>query len=343
MLVTNETPFAVFVHREHLNNSFALVDATVKTTFQRVADAWRFARDQEAVSTAPNERFPMSEAPFIRERGVLEVTVVGTVRAPEGRPFRTATATLTVGQHRRRIVAIGKRWWRRHRDAIEATEPEPTSGVQMSWQNAYGGRRIRPPGLVPNTNLPAPSSETACSANPLGKGWILDAAEADGVELPQLEDPELRIAAWTDRPVPRCWAAQPLDSSLRMQHIGIVGGKLANRHDSKAPLFARTMLNGPPELQFNAVGVGSSVGVDGFGGPAPLRFVVPSPPFVWRVTAGRRHRLDDSTLVGIHVEADVGRVALVWHARLYAPLVRGERRSVTLQGDRDALIAMAPA
>lgn len=342
MEVTNETPFRIFLHRDHLGDAYALVDATVKTTYQSDGASWRFAREQEPVHGGPSERFAMGEAPYIRERGLTEVTVSGTIRAPSGRPFHETVAVLTAGEHRRTLRAFGRRWWQRRGNTIERTAPESVEGVSMGWQNAYGGRWSRPPGLIPYTKLPAPSTQILCAANPLGKGWIIDSGEAEGVELPQLEAPEDPIVAWNSRPTPRCWAPMPADSSLRMNHLAIEDGRLVNRYDPQGMLFARTRLNAPPELQLTGLAPGSAISLEGFRVGPPLRFVVPAPAVFWRVTAGVRERVRSPTLVAVHLDADAERVACVWHARLFAPLVRGERRVFTLTADRVSLDAQAP-
>ena len=342
MRVTNETPFPLFVHRDHVADRYALVDATVKTTLAHDGGQWRFSREQRYVDGEPSEEFPKGEAPFIRERGLTEVTVRGVVRGKDGRPFREATVRLLAGHQERRLRVFGRRWWRRRGDAIEATSPELTEGVQMSWQNAYGGSWDRPPGLVPNTRMPAPSTRIVCTANPIGKGWVLDVDEVEGVELPQLEDADEPISAWNQRPVPRCWAPMPPDSSLRLDHLTIRDGRLLNRHDPEGLLMARCMLNAPPDLQLSALGPGTLLQVDGFAAGPPLRLVVPEPGFAWRVVAGRRHRSDGVRLVAAHIDVDANQIALVWHARLYAPLVRGEQRTFTLQPDRAVISAMAP-
>jgi hypothetical protein len=341
--VTNETPFPLFVHRDHLDDRYALVDATVKTTFERDPDGrWRFAREQLPVTGEPCDIFPKGEAPFIRERGLTEVTVRGVVHGGDGRPFRQTIVTLRAGDHLRRLRVTGRRWWRRRGQTIEATSAEPTDGVRMCWENAFGGSWDRPPGLLPNTRTPAPSTRSACAANPVGKGWVLEPDEVEGVELPQLEDASDPHVSWNQRSIPRCWAPMPADSSLRLDHIAMDGGRLINRHDPAGLLMARCVLNAPPELQLRDLGPGSQVQVEGFRVGPPLSFVVPRPAFVWRAAAGGRHRLDEVRLVAVHLDLDLDLVALVWHARLFAPLVRGEQRTFALLADRDALMGLAP-
>ncbi len=332
MQIVNETPFSLFVHRDHLDDSFAMVDATVKTTHERIDGGWQLSRECAPISGEPSERFPMGEAPCLRENGLAELTVSGTVRAPDGRAFRRRTALLRIGDQTHSILAFGRRWWRHRNGAVEPSDAELTEGVEMVWSNAYGGSWTRPPGLLPHTKLPAPTTRILCSANPAGKGWVMDVAEAEGVELPQLEDPEQPIVAWDTRPAPSCWAPMPSDTSLRMDHFAIKQASLGNRHELDEFTFARGALNAPPQLQRRDLHPNTRIEVEGLG-PATISFIVPEPAIRWRVTAGARERRRRPALVAVHIDADTQRVELAWHATLYAPLISGERRTFTLEPD----------
>lgn len=328
MEINNETPFPLFCHRDHLDDRFALVDATVKITYDSVDGGWRVAREQLPIESEPSLSLPMGDVPYLRPPDVTEVTVTGTVRAPGARPFAEASVMLRVGEQLRALRVLGRRWWRKRGTELEASEPEPVDTVPMSWAHAYGGAWDRAPGLLPGTETPAPSTRMACSANPLGKGWVIDASEAEGVELPQIEDPNEPIRRWNDRPSPKCWAPLPVESSLRMSHLVVEGGKL-NGRDGEPP-WPRMLLNASPDLQLERVAPGTPLDVRGLGEHPLTGFIVPSPAVAWHVAAGSRSRSRSPELVAIRIDADSARIALVWHARLHAPLVRGERRVFTL-------------
>src|SRR5690606_24421051 len=98
---------------------------------------------------------------------------------------------LRVGTHAVAARIFGRRrWQRRWIRGTQISAPEPFSTMPLDWTYAFGGRADVGGRRVPNLD------------NPLGRGYVLDEQAVDGVELPNIEEPERLIRHWTDMPRP---------------------------------------------------------------------------------------------------------------------------------------------
>ena len=329
MKVINHTPFPVHVQRECFEDAFAVVDATTKVSYDsRDGATWRYAIEQLPVHVDGCPDAPLGEIRYMRDEAVVEVSVVGdVVQGASG--FRSRELRLTVGDHERRLRIFGPRRWERDGHRIRASEPESADRVPMIWDLAYGGVIARPPGFLPGTRTPAPSTEIPWAANPAGQGFVFEEEGALGATLPQIEDPMALVLEWFDRPAPRCWAPMPANTSLRMDHLELADGRFRNRHGEHELMLARAQLNAPPELQFVDVRVGTQVCAEGFDPVAPLRFDIPAAGFCWWVRSGSREHRVVPHLAAIQLRPNERRVTCLYRTRLYAPLVRRELREAT--------------
>jgi uncharacterized protein YjbI with pentapeptide repeats len=114
-----------------------------------------------------------------------EVLLRGTYHAPRGRPVREGDAAITVGKLHKRVRVVGPRVW--VNDTL-ASDPLELVTMPLTWQNAYGG-----PGFV---------------ANPVGKGHAskeLPTVEAMGAPVRARGDGNV---AMTFLPVSPMWPAR---------------------------------------------------------------------------------------------------------------------------------------
>lgn len=98
---------------------------------------------------------------------------------------------------------------------FEMTEPKSFSRLPLTWKNAYGGT-----GDYGNT----------FTKNPDGKGFIVpptkeeECPSADGLPLPNIEDPENLIKNWTDSPDPAGCSFYPSLWQMRLSAGIIIHG-----------------------------------------------------------------------------------------------------------------------
>ena len=144
--------------------------------------------------TFPSDNHPM-------HRG-CDLVVLGRARCRQ--PVERCDASFSVGDFHRTIRVIGdRRWVRDVRGELVASTPTPFTEMPLDWSRAYGGR------------AESRGEPVEHPLNPQGRGVCLDEASAEGVSLPNLEDPSMPVATWMDSPVPAAWG--PVDRSLPWQ------------------------------------------------------------------------------------------------------------------------------
>lgn len=131
-----------------------------------------------------------------------DLVVVADAHAPDGSAVHELEVAVAVPQHDRcvRVTVLGDRHVRVRGGAITFEPPERFRSMPLQWQRAYGGvdselplelERGDPLALLRRHGRPG----VAHPCNPLGRGWITgcEPARADGLRLPNLEDPASRL------------------------------------------------------------------------------------------------------------------------------------------------------
>lgn len=205
---------------------------TAKATF-RVSDGAEVTLDREdplpvldadeptELGLLPSDALPRCDAAF-------EVMVLGKAYAPQGAPVPYVMVSLAVGTVERRLAVLGDRHWEGEGEGARISPPQPFVCMPLTWTRAFGGRKD----VLIDIESPI---EVVEPNNPDGKGFdhIEQGRQAAALfkppapfpqfdlvrELPNLEDPLHPITAWSDRPLPACWAPTPL-------HYGILYERL---------------------------------------------------------------------------------------------------------------------
>jgi hypothetical protein len=163
--------------------------------------------------------------------GGVDVLIGGTVRQPSGVPRPRLDVELEVGRtFRRRVAVFGERRWVRGEKGLVKSEPEPFVLMDLRYERAFGGEAKTEYGPMPFL------------ANPLGKGFHLDAPSALGQPLANLEDPNALVESIDDQPEPVGLGYYPTSGALRAR----TG---ADHPAVKAlPVRPAKMRPGPPSL-----------------------------------------------------------------------------------------------
>jgi len=159
--------------------------------------------------------------PFKR---LTDVVVNGRAYAPGGEATSTE-ARIKVGAHEKRIAVFGRRevlWTTGGRPYIGPAEP--FSSMPLDHRHAYGGGDPRVAAMLPSSSAEVLSFMSdhpgGYPRNPFGKGYLVEHEPVDGVELPNLEDPDDLLD--DDRLVtgdPAAWHRQPLPWALDWWHL----------------------------------------------------------------------------------------------------------------------------
>lgn len=320
MIVENATPFEMRFRRDSVTTELSRVEALTRVV-------WRSSAGTLALSDAqPAVEWPALSAPT--DSGYVQITVSGKVVAKDGEAFVSQDVTLDVGDQRRALRIFGPRQWVRRGSSVVASAAEPTYAVHMDWRNAFGGSHRRPPGIVPGTSLPGPSTLDCWPQNPGGTGYYRTLDEAVGSPLPSIEDPERPIVNWDDRPRPCCWASLPRDSSLRLDHVVIREQVLSTRdHPGRSPLLD-AWATAPPELRLSRASWALGMRVRGLGDEME---VAPPPPapFSWQLSFGRGDAWSEPLLSDVAILPNEQLLVCFYRTVSFLPLVRRHKRVAT--------------
>lgn len=273
------------------------------------------AAEQPPVAQAPvfvDEAAPrpslLYEMDLVRAKQTTDVLLLGNAHAPGGVPVTQLDVGLRVGPIAKRLRVTGDRVWL----GGAPSEPEPFSTMPLVWERAYGG-------VDPWTrDAPLPQFDLR---NPVGTGFVMEAAHAEGVRLPNIEYPDQCVRAWSDKPEPagfgplcnhwqpRAALAGTYDEVWQRDRLPLLPVDFDDRHyqcapvDQQAPQF---LMGDEPVLMVHLA-------------PQPqIRFALP------RVLLGFETFFSDGTQVlherpqlhTVILEPAVMRVSLVWHSAL---------------------------
>ncbi len=188
MEIINTTPYAFHPFDCSVGPTVPALSLIVKGTFKL-----RFGQAAEAVPEALQQALRGDEMFMddlgrslryatdlvaLKPRG--EVMLEGACHVPDGRLRAECDAGFTVGSIRKTLRISGDRRWSR---AGSMSAPQPFEQMPLRWERAFG-------------SLASPE-------NPMGRGVDPTAPElGSDVSLPNVEYPECRVTAPTDRPRP---------------------------------------------------------------------------------------------------------------------------------------------
>jgi hypothetical protein len=346
----------------------------------RLMDDGRLVVDEEP-RPLPDDYVPYDDAPEGRipsfratpegvfKRGT-DVVVQGHAQT-YGRAAATVETAVAVGRAAKRVLALGARRGFVHAGRVAFAGPDPFDRVALRWENAYGGidrvaqaevlgriperSRLRA-GLYFPANLDA-FGPFAYARNPSGVGFLVgdDPARAEGLVLPQLEDPDDRLTP--DRLLldnPFFWPDQPLPAAYDWVHptwfprsalfgqappFEPEGGPIpeVTRGLMPADLLRPSVLDLPPSRMPEAIHPDASraaapgLRLDPLSGGEPVRltnihparpefaFVVPEETPAVRFTVRGAIAEARAQRVTLLIEPDAGRVTVVWVAGVTLP------------------------
>lgn len=313
---TNGTPFTAEL--------FLLADADARQQVTVVAKATyavgrggrlELAEDQAPVrlfaepwddEPGSSLRYETDAVPF---KPAADVVLLGTVEPRRGRATEH-DVTVRVGPLVRRARVFGDRRWTRGRSGLAIGPTEPFERMPLVHERAYGG------------SAPAKDGEAALAfaANPIGRGFVPPGAEedAEGVALPNVEDPACLVATPGDRPTPAAFGFLAAHWSPRLEHLGTFDDAWREQRAPHLPLdFDPRFWNAAPPALRVADGLrgGERVEIEGVTPDGALRFELPAIALV----ASVRLAPDQATTAAMRadtlvIDADRRRVEIVLRA-----------------------------
>ncbi len=175
------------------------------------------------VDDAGRMRALVDDTDIVAPKVATDVIVTGRAYAPGGKATEALVA-VAVGKNARTLRVLGERRAEVSNEGrVRFTDPAPFESVPLSWELAYGGYdayahdELDPPERVNGRRIePSPRDEGvfAYPRNKIGRGYFIDVDRdrADGMLLPQIEDPSDTLTpgrfflasptAWLDAPMP---------------------------------------------------------------------------------------------------------------------------------------------
>ena len=307
-------------------------------------------------SEGPDDRFTVgctvSETDLWALKPWTDVVVRGQVHAPQGRPTRGMSVGLQVGRRVKWLRVFGDRRVRATASAIEFTEPEPFTTMELSWRRAYGGIDPSVPHepidrVVELLRLFSPEDHPgAYPRNPAGRGWVIhdDRQRIDGMLLPNFETPSHLLAPhrlvvgdrrlWTRAPIPAGfgWWPQgwfPRSALIGLEHPEFIGaveelpelrtGWIEARHLRAPEGDPRFQSGASPGLRFDALSQGEAIALSGLSPEGLIETRLPTSGPEVRIFVEGRELEPELRLSTVELLPELGVANLVWRAHLRPP------------------------
>lgn len=322
MDLVNETPYPADLFRSEFEKD-VMYNALVARIRYRLVDGQPLApaagadglRDlRRAVSEDAYARLDPDE---IYGRTGTDIIVLGDAGAPDG-PVSTMRVRVIAGPYDLTLRVTGDRVWERRLGvgALRPSAPTPFVTMPVTYKNAFGGQAPTELGGVPFAH------------NPIGKGFYLTEPDALGKPLPNIEDHDSPVTAWSDRPDPAGTAPYPQMWGLRL-------GKAV----SSDPLTGKTRFSpgggffdrAHPRLSGKPLTAGDWVRMSGFGHKDLIGFRVPVCPLAAEIRLGSKLHAREPVLDEVLVDLRSGHVDLSYRKLFHYPIRLRERRLVTLR------------
>lgn len=243
----------------------------------------------------------------------VDVMVFGQAYAPKNQPVSQMTVTLQMGSFKKALLIFGDRMWT---DQQEITPPQPFLTMPITYANAYGGDALQ----VKDYNL-----QSGYASNPFGKGYVVLKEAAEGVPLPNIEDPDKPIRAFGDQPEPAGFSSVHRASSIR----GMRGTRvdLEKKQTMLEPIFFNSA---HPTMMVDELPSGDEISLKGMTPEGLLRFALPNHPIAAVVQLGKattRFLMRPDTLCLL---PDEKKFSIVYRRSVVYPFIPEQKRSITL-------------
>ena len=244
------------------------------------------------------------EADEIYGRTGTDLIVLGDAVAP-GEPVSSMDVMVEAGPYRQTLRIFGDRVWERveasgegkdHKEreesgALAPSAPAPFNTMPLIYAKAFGGAAPTEMGAYP------------CANNPEGRGFYLFEAQAEGMPLPNIEDPATLVTRWEDQPEPVGLAPYAPLWGLRAARVHEVDEetKRATFHPERG-FFDRAH----PRLSGQQLKAGEQVRLSGVSTEGTVAFEIPGCPVEVEVILGDQAHVKEPALEEVLVDLRAG-------------------------------------
>lgn len=244
------------------------------------------------------------ESDFGPQKPGTDVVLLG--HAWSSSPTEVLDVTLVAGRLRKVVRVFGDRAFFESGSGFGISAPRPFNRIPLVYERAYGGA----------------AGEAFEERNPVGRGFCRDPESADGLRLPNLEDPRRLIQSPDDRPdvagfgfiarhwMPRIAFAGTYDEAWRAERFPLLPADFDRRHFHAAH---------PDLISPKPLAGGEQVRVEGASQGGPVAFRIPRLDLDVEVSIKRSRSKLNPTLDTLIIEPDERRVTLVHRATFPCP------------------------
>lgn len=241
-----------------------------------------------------------------------DVVLVGSAVAPKPGTAELLVA-FQVGPVRKGVRVLGDRVFFKAAGTVGMTRPAPFERIPLRWERAFGGW---------DRSHPDPRKHELEPRNPVGVGFRGGGSRfEEGLRCPNLEDPARPFKGWGDRPPPAGVGFTSPSWQPRARYAGTYDERWTKERAPLLPTdFDRRFLNAaapglvaPGYLRGDEPVLVAGVSVTG-----GLSFHLPgvAPPEVIVEHRGREDARSATSLDTVIVDADAGRLFLLWRTQV---------------------------
>ena len=192
-------------------------------------------------------------------RGGVDLFVFGSAKPKGGKPVRQMDVKVFLNDNLLNAITVfGNRSWKSGMFGFSIEGPESFTEMPLTLGTAYGGY-----GEWDELKIPFPN-------NAYGKGFIWLKEEANGVSLPNLEDPKNLIKKWSDQPDPVGFGYCPLSELKARNNIE------KNSNGQIINILPRFYNAAFPSMIVDKIIPGDIIKVEGVTGNGVYEFKIPS-------------------------------------------------------------------
>ncbi len=318
--IKNRTPFAAAIVPGLDKEGRDTVTVVVKGTFD-LGGRTSLAVSDEQVPIVHAETFHGEpglssikyEADACPAKKGTDVVLVG--HACSIRPVSSIDVSLAVGPVRKIVRVTGDRVWVRSLGGIAASDPVDFTRMPLIYERAFGGA---------DHAFPDDAARPRDPRNPIGVGFTsaTEPERVEGVRLPNLEDPQSRIATPADRPPVAGFGFIGRDWLPRRAFAGTYDDAWqAERFPFLPADFDERFFNGalPGLTSARPLKGGEAVHVTNVTHAGEIGFRLPAAPPSVALSIRRAVTDHVPALDTVLIESDLRRVVLTWRVTVLCP------------------------
>jgi hypothetical protein len=276
-------------------------------------------------------RYECDFAPF---KPNADIIVNGQAMSPQDKPVTELLVGVKVGNVQKVIKVVGDRCWENGLSGLRASAPKPFVSMPLVYERSFGGS---------DNSHSDPKHQGAELRNPVGAGYRKnpDPRAAEGLPLPNLEDPRQPMRGWTDKVSPVGCGVVGRGWQPRIRHAGTYDERWLNERFPFLPedFDERYFQSAPADQQTDLPIEGETVRCVNLSPGAFLQFAIPKRKFPVTFRFRDRDEQAKPNLDTVIIEPDQHRVILIWRTRVQLGVKLNALREVMVgEGAKSGLL-----